>query len=181
MFTKNKTHLTLHLFTLGRVFFPENRFKSSERRKRERKEYTNGWKRPDPRVPPILNSAPIQKHLVDLQTRVSSTLQSIQTAAFQLLLPFSHLPLSNKDREGNRAKIIESLPPSNSLLNSLFFSRRFRSSTMSKVEFAKMGGRRKEQRDSWSGPVVVPDRYSAFKSVAPDGASGFGRSLRNLK
>lgn len=143
MFTKNKTHLTLHLFTLGRVFFPENRFKSSERRKRERKEYTNGWKRPDPRVPPILNSAPIQKHLVDLQTRVSSTLQSIQTAAFQLLLPFSHLPLSNKDREGNRAKIIESLPPSNSLLNSwtvYFFHDDFDPRRCRKLNSLKSGG-----------------------------------------
>lgn len=74
-----------------------------------------------------LNSAPIQKHLVDLQTRVSSTLQSIQTAAFQLLLLSTIL--SSKD-----------LSPSN-VEQFVLFSRSFRSS-MSKVpyEFAKIRG-----------------------------------------
>lgn len=79
-----------------------------------------------------LNSAPIQKHLVDLQTRVSSTLQSIQTAAFQLLLLSTIL--SSKD-----------LSPSN-VEQFVLFSRSFRSS-MSKVpyEFAKIRG--EETRD----------------------------------
>lgn len=80
-----------------------------------------------------LNSAPIQKHLVDLQTRVSSTLQSIQTAAFQLLLLSTIL--SSKDH----------LSPSN-VEQFVLFSRPFRSS-MSKVpyEFAKIRG--EETRD----------------------------------
>lgn len=80
-----------------------------------------------------LNSAPIQKHLVDLQTRVSSTLQSIQTAAFQLLLLSTIL--SSKDH----------LSPSN-VEQFVLFSRSFRYS-MSKVpyEFAKIRG--EETRD----------------------------------
>lgn len=92
-----------------------------------------------------LNSAPIQKHLVDLQTRVSSTLQSIQTAAFQLLLLSTIL--SSKD-----------LSPSN-VEQFVLFSRPFRSS-MSKVpyEFAKIRGETRDPGQSSSRIVTTHSR-----------------------
>lgn len=91
-----------------------------------------------------LNSAPIQKHLVDLQTRVSSTLQSIQTAAFQLLLSTI---LSSKD-----------LSPSN-VEQFVLFSRSFRS-PMSKVpyEFAKIRGETRDPGQSSSRIVTTHSR-----------------------
>lgn len=93
-----------------------------------------------------LNSAPIQKHLVDLQTRVSSTLQSIQTAAFQLLLLSTIL--SSKDH----------LSPSN-VEQFVLFSRPFRSS-MSKVpyEFAKIRGETRDPGQSSSRIVTTHSR-----------------------
>lgn len=113
MFIKNKTHLT-RLFIYLAYFSPENRFKSLGEKEKE----TGIRMDEKDQNPAILNSGPIQKHLVDLQTRVSSTLQSIQTAAFQLLLLLLH---PYKHREGNRAKIIESLSSS----YNLFFFFRF--------------------------------------------------------
>lgn len=158
---KNKTHLT-RLFIYPAYFSPENRFKSLGEKEKE----TGIRMDEKDQNPAILNSGPIQKHLVDLQTRVSSTLQSIQTAAFQLLLLLLH---PYKHREGNRAKIIESLSPSYNLFFFFFVS-------MSKVpdEFAKI---RELGGDSWCGPIGIVTAHSR----APDGASGFGRSLRNLK
>lgn len=161
MFMKNKTHLT-RLFIYPAYFSPENRLKSLGEKEKE----TGIRMDEKDQNPAILNSGPIQKHLVDLQTRVSSTLQSIQTAAFQLLLLLLH---PYKHREGNRAKIIESLSPSYNLFFFFFVS-------MSKVpdEFAKIRGL---GGDSWCGPIGIVTAHSR----APDGASGFGRSLRNLK
>lgn len=126
MFMKNKTHLT-RLFIYPAYFSPENRLKSLGEKEKE----TGIRMDEKDQNPAILNSGPIQKHLVDLQTRVSSTLQSIQTAAFQLLLLLLH---PYKHREGNRAKIIESLSPSYNLFFFFFFV------SMSKVpdEFAKI-------------------------------------------
>lgn len=163
MFMKNKTHLT-RLFIYPAYFSPENRFKSLGEKEKE----TGIRMDEKDQNPAILNSGPIQKHLVDLQTRVSSTLQSIQTAAFQLLLLLLLHPY--KHREGNRAKIIESLSPSYNLFFFFFFV------SMSKVpdEFAKIRGL---GGDSWCGPIGIVTAHSR----APDGASGFGRSLRNLK
>lgn len=151
MFIKNKTHLT-RLFIYPAYFSPENRFKSLGEKEKE----TGIRMDEKDQNPAILNSGPIQKHLVDLQTRASSTLQSIQTAAFQLLLLLLLHPY--KHREGNRAKIIESLSPSYNLFFFFFFV------SMSKVpdEFAKIRGL---GGDSWCGPIVVGDRYSAFKST----------------
>lgn len=127
MFMKNKTHLT-RLFIYPAYFSPENRLKSLGEKEKE----TGIRMDEKDQNPAILNSGPIQKHLVDLQTRVSSTLQSIQTAAFQLLLLLLLHPY--KHREGNRAKIIESLSPSYNLFFFFFFV------SMSKVsdEFAKI-------------------------------------------
>lgn len=127
MFIKNKTHLT-RLFIYPAYFSPENRLKSLGEKEKE----TGIRMDEKDQNPAILNSGPIQKHLVDLQTRVSSTLQSIQTAAFQLLLLLLLHPY--KHREGNRAKIIESLSPSYNLFFFFFFV------SMSKVpdEFAKI-------------------------------------------
>lgn len=127
MFIKNKTHLT-RLFIYPAYFSPENRLKSLGEKEKE----TGIRMDEKDQNPAILNSGPIQKHLVDLQTRVSSTLQSIQTAAFQLLLLLLLHPY--KHREGNRAKIIESLSPSYNLFIFFFFV------SMSKVpdEFAKI-------------------------------------------
>lgn len=144
MFTKNKTHLTLHLFTLGRVFFPENRFKSSERRKRERKEYTNGWKRPDPRVPPILTLHRFRNTWSIYKLEYPPLSNPYKPRPFNFFSPslvFHYL--SNKDREGNRAKIIESLPSSNSLLNSwtvYFFHDDFDPRRCRKLNSLKSGG-----------------------------------------
>lgn len=150
MFIKNKTHLT-RLFIYLAYFSPENRFKSLG----EKEKKTGIRMDEKDQNPAILNSGPIQKHLVDLQTRVSSTLQSIQTAAFQLLLLLLH---PYKHREGNRAKIIESLSPSYNLFFFFFFRFDVQSSRWIRQN-PGLGG------DSWCGPIVVGDRYSAFKST----------------
>lgn len=161
---KNKTHLT-RLFIYPAYFSPENRLKSLGEKEKE----TGIRMDEKDQNPAILNSGPIQKHLVDLQTRVSSTLQSIQTAAFQLLLLLLH---PYKHREGNRAKIIESLSPSYNLFFFFFFV------SMSKVpdEFAKIRDWEETPGAGQSSSGIV-----TAHSRAPDGASGFGRSLRNLK
>lgn len=112
-----------------------------------------------------LNSAPIQKHLVDLQTRVSSTLQSIQTAAFQLLLLSTIL--SSKDH----------LSPSN-VEQCLFFFRVHFDPRCPKfpMNSPKSGERLVIRASRRRGSLQrIQER------IAPDGASGFGRSLRNLK
>lgn len=145
---KNKTHLT-RLFIYPAYFSPENRFKSLGEKEKE----TGIRMDEKDQNPAILNSGPIQKHLVDLQTRVSSTLQSIQTAAFQLLLLLLLHPY--KHREGNRAKIIESLSPS---YNLFFFFFSFRCPKF-QMNSPKSGiGRRLLVRAN-------RDRYSAFKST----------------
>lgn len=147
MFMKNKTHLT-RLFIYPAYFSPENRFKSLG----EKEKKTGIRMDEKDQNPAILNSGPIQKHLVDLQTRVSSTLQSIQTAAFQLLLLLLLHPY--KHREGNRAKIIESLSSS---YNLFFFFR-----------FDVQSSRRIRQNPGIGRRLLVRanrDRYSAFKST----------------
>ena len=166
MFMKNKTHLT-RLFIYPAYFSPENRLKSLGEKEKE----TGIRMDEKDQNPAILNSGPIQKHLVDLQTRVSSTLQSIQTAAFQLLLLLLLHPY--KHREGNRAKIIESLSPSYNLFFFFFFSFRcpkFQTNSPKSGDWEETPG----AGQSSSGIVTAHSR-------APDGASGFGRSLRNLK
>lgn len=91
MFMKNKTHLT-RLFIYPAYFSPENRLKSLGEKEKE----TGIRMDEKDQNPAILNSGPIQKHLVDLQTRVSSN--PYKPRPFNFFFFFSFI-LTNIEKE----------------------------------------------------------------------------------